>query len=402
MLKILRHKNISKAVLWGILILILPAFVIWGTGSGGGSAKDKGPKFVGTINGKKVSFSDFAYSLTAIRAQIILNYFNQPAILDAFLKARPFLGKLAWDRLLMATEAKKANIKVSNDEVVNFIQSHPIFSRGGGFDDRMYAYILKNNMGLDPRAFEEMTRSNIELQKFNNLLTKDVTVSDEEVLEAYRNTNDKIKIAFIIFRPGDFSGKVGIDEKALRDYYDTHKSEFALPPKTDESGNVTEDFAAFDDVKPEIRNMLAQEPARDAADASARDQYGKIKSLMEKEKLDFAAAAAKLGLTSAETVFFSKGELIEGLGDSSRITDAALKLKPGEVSNPVETKEGFAIFVVTGSQKADEEKFKTEKADYSRKALEVKKNRYLEDWLRSLEKANALNIDLNDYDKYYR
>ena len=39
MLKVFRNKNVAKAVLWALLILILPAFVLWGTGSMGRSEK---------------------------------------------------------------------------------------------------------------------------------------------------------------------------------------------------------------------------------------------------------------------------------------------------------------------------------------------------------------------------
>ncbi len=55
MLKFLRKKNIAKVVFWFLVILILPAFVFWGTGSLTGS-KDKRPKCVGTIDKKSVSF----------------------------------------------------------------------------------------------------------------------------------------------------------------------------------------------------------------------------------------------------------------------------------------------------------------------------------------------------------
>ena len=110
MLKLFRKKAVAKIVLWGILILILPAFVIWGSGSLG--RKDKGPTYVGTIAGKKVSFDDFAQSIGAARCQIILSYFNQPKVLDTLLNNKQFMGRLAWDRLIMLNQAKKAGVKI--------------------------------------------------------------------------------------------------------------------------------------------------------------------------------------------------------------------------------------------------------------------------------------------------
>ena len=188
MLKLMRNKKVTKIVLWGTLILILPAFVIWGAGSLG-KDKEKGPKYAGLIDGRKISFEDFAESITAVRCQIFLNYFSQPKILDEIMKNKEFAGKLAWDMLIMSREAKKGKMKAADAEVINFIRTHPLFSRGGKFDERIYEYILKNNLGLYPRNFEEIVRENLSIQKMNSLLTKDIKVTDKEVIEAYKKDN---------------------------------------------------------------------------------------------------------------------------------------------------------------------------------------------------------------------
>lgn len=190
MLKLFRNKNVARVVLWAILILILPAFVIWGTGNLGRS-KDKGPSFVGKIDGKKVSFEGFAENITAVKAQVFLNFFSQPQIIDKVFKDKPLLGKLAWDRIIMLREARKMKIKVGDKEIISWIRSHPLFNRSGSFDDRLYEYILRNNLGLDPRNFEEIVRENITIQKMHNMLTKDIKASDEEILENYKSGNEK-------------------------------------------------------------------------------------------------------------------------------------------------------------------------------------------------------------------
>ncbi len=341
MLKVFRNKNVSKIVLWALLILILPAFVLWGTGSDRGGSKASGPKFVGMIDGKKVTFNDFAESIGAIRCQVIMNYFDQPQVIDALMNSKPFLGKLAWDRLLMAREARKEHIKVSNDEIVNFIRTHPLFARGGIFDDRMYSYILKNNMGLEPRTFEEITRESLKIQKLNDRLTKDVKISDEEIVETYGKANNKLKNSYLSFSADNFT------------------------------------------------------------DEAAAEQYEKLKSLMEKGSLGFEAAAAKLGLKTTKSEFFSIGESLEGIGAVYQITEEGLKLKPGEVSGPIKTEKGAVIFTVTDRQRFDEESFKKEKDDYSKKIIGSKKAQHLEGWLREIEKANKINIDFQDYEKYY-
>ena len=187
MLKLLRSKHIMKAIFWALVILILPAFVLFGTGSIGRPSGEKGPSYAGTIDNKKVTFDEFADSITSLRCQITLNLFNQPQVLEAILKNKPLMGKMAWDRLIMAREAAKLKIKVKNDEVVTYIRSHPIFARGGRFDDNIYGYVLKNNFGLYPRNFEEIVRESLVIKKSNDLITKDVKAADEKDLEKKKN-----------------------------------------------------------------------------------------------------------------------------------------------------------------------------------------------------------------------
>jgi len=401
MLKIFRQKHVTKFVLWAILILILPAFVIWGTGAGGRS-KDKGPTFAGTIHGKKVSFDEFANSLTSVRCQVIMNYFNQPKVMETFLSSKAFIGKLGWDRLLMVKEARKAKIKIADADVIRYIRSHPIFLRNGQFDDRVYAYILRHNIGLDPRSFEEMVRENLGVQKLNAMVTKDITISDEEIVESYRKENEKFKISYILFASEGFVEKTAASDAEAQEYYDDHKSEFTLPPKESSAAPGSQAVASFDDVKASVKAFLAEGKARKLAVQFSNDQYGKLKDLMDKEKLAFEAAAAKLGLKTQESGFFLRSEYLDGIGDSVGIIDTAVTLKAGEISGPVEARKGAVIFRLVETQAFDKEKFAKEKASYTAKALDAKKMLSLEDWLRGLEKINAVNIDFKDYEKYYR
>lgn len=340
MLKILRHKNVSKIVLWGILILILPAFVIWGAGSMG-KEKQSGPEFVGMIDGKKVSFDNFAGAVSSVRAQVFLNYFNNQKILGELLKNQSLIGKVAWDRLIMLKEAKRLKVKAANADVIAYIRSHPLFMRNGRFDEALYAYILKNNLSMDPRTFEEIVRENIAMQKMNQSLTKDITVLDDELDAYYRAENCKFKISYALIAEG--------------------------------------------------------EAVKDAA-----GEYEKLSAAIGKDNKSFEAAAADSGFKLQETPLFSKTDYIEGLGEALPAAAEAAGMKVGGVSSPVMMRKGVIVFKLTGEEGFDQDKFAKEKSDYSKKLLELKKNLALEAWLRGLEQANVLNIDLAEYEKYYR
>jgi len=340
MLKILRHKNVSKMVLWGILILILPAFVIWGAGSMD-KAGEKGPKFVGTIYGKKVTFDNFAKAVSSIRCQIFLNYFNNQKVLGELMKNQPLIGKIAWDRLIMLKEAERLKMKAGNDEVIAYIRSHPLFMQNGKFDEKMYGYILRNNLGLDPRAFEEIVRENIGMQKMHNSMTKDITVSDDELGAYYKAETCKFKISYALISEGE-----------------------------------------------------------DASNADAA--YKKISDAISKDDMDFELAAANAGLKLQEAPAFSKTDYIEGLGEALPVAAEAAGMRKGDISSPVITRKGVIMFKLMDVEGFDQDKFDKEKPEYSKKVLEIKKNMALEIWLRGLEEAHTLDIDLNEYEKYYR
>ncbi len=340
MLKILRHKNVSKIVLWGILILILPAFVIWGAGSLDKGTQN-GPKFVGTIEGKKISFDDFASAVLSVRTQIFLNYFNNDKILSELLKNQSLIGKIAWDRLIMLKEAKRLKIKATNDEIIAYVRSHPLFLRSGKFDDQLYNYILRNNLGLDPRTFEEIVRENIAMQKMNQSLTKDITVSDDELDVFYKADTGKFKISYAV---------IGENEN----------------------------------------------------DANAANVYTKIKDASAEDGGSFELACAGAGLNTIQTPFFSKTDYIEGLDEAMQVAAEAASMTKGEVSVPVVTRKGVIVFKLLDEEVADQEKSAKDRPEYSKRLLDLKKNMALEIWLRGLEKVNTLNIDLAEYEKYYR
>lgn len=401
MLKLLRHKNVTKFVLWGILILIMPAFVIWGTGNLSGS-KEKGPKFVGTINKKNVSFDEFANAINAMRTQLILNYSTRPDALKSVLNNREFLGRLAWDRIIMLREAKAKGIKIPNKDLINSIRSHPIFLRNGKFDEGIYNYFLRYNLGIEPRVFEEMMRDNLTIQKMNDAQTKDMKVTDEEVREAYGKENGKFKISYTLVPATGFTDKVEVTEEEIAGYYDARKEDFVIQIKEAEAKEAQKKYLRLDDVKANIKTTIAGLKAVPLAQKKAAEEREQIASVMEKEKRTFEFACKEAGFTTGQTDFFSKSDFVNGIGEAQDMATEAAGLKPGELSRAVAVRAGGIIFTVTDTQAFDEEKFKKEKDEYAKKVLELKKNRYLEGWLTRLEEKTKLNISLADYEKYYR
>jgi len=340
MLKFFRTKGVTKFVLWLLLILILPAFVMWGTAS----ISRKGPRYVGIVHGKKVSFDDLAGSIAGIRSQLIMNYWNQDHILKETLNDRTLLAKLGWERIVTLREARLEKVTVADAEVIQYIRSHPLFLRNNAFDEKVYAYILQYNMGLSPRTFEEITRENLMLSKLRQDVTRDVKASDQEVLDAYRAQTERAKVKYCLFE--------------------------------------------------------AKGPAGDAF-ARAAESGGKIAELMRGGGETFEGACAKLGLKAGETGLFSRDEAIEGLGAARPLWEAAFALGEGKVSAPIEVKGGAVIITPVALQRFDEKAFGEKKAESEKIVLQQKQVRVMNQWLNALLAGATLKIDLDNIDQYY-
>lgn len=178
-MKFFRTKGVTKFVLWTILILILPAFLLWGTEALTRS-KQKGPAFAGFVGSQRISFNALYESMMAVRSQIILNYGNQPDMVRKLTDDRPMMAKLGWERIIMLNETKRNKVRVSDRDVANYLRSHPLFLRNGRFDEKIYSHLLQYTVGLTPRAFEEFIRENLAIIRLQEGMVKDITGADDE------------------------------------------------------------------------------------------------------------------------------------------------------------------------------------------------------------------------------
>jgi peptidyl-prolyl cis-trans isomerase D len=399
MLKLFRKKIVMKVILWGLVIIIVPAFVMWG-GASTSRSKDKGPSYVGIVNGKKISFEDLYNAMSGVRSQIVLNYFNQPKVLDTILADKALMAKLGWDRIIMLAEAKSMKITVGDKEVVEAIRSHPLFVRDGTFDERLYGYILRNSMGLEPRTFEETVRGNIEIQKAGEYLIRDLKLSDEDIANEYKLEFAKIKISYIMLEPKNFINEIVVDDNTAQDFYEKNKSDFMI--KSNLKGALPDRQATFEQAKPSIVARLKEVEAAKTLKEKSYEVHKQLLERMEKNGETFEKAAPKMGMETKETDFFSITDNVEAIGNMYAVANAASKLKEFELSVPTETDKGYLIFEIVNKKAGDEEAFKKDKEEYSKKVRGRRMNIAMEGWLKTLEEKAQLAIKLEDMEKELR
>ncbi len=132
---------------------------------------------------------------------------------------------------------------------------------------------------------------------------------------------------------------------------------------------------SIDEVKAQIEDQLKWERAQAEAQRVADDIATKLKT-----PGDFDTVAKPRGLVVSESNFFSREEPITGIGMAPAVTDRAFDLKDGEVSEPIQTPQGFAFITVTGRQEArvptlDEVKDRVREEVVKQKAVEAARQR---------------------------
>ncbi len=405
MLRFLRKRGNLKKIMWVLAILIIPAFVLWGSGS---AIRSKGlPKFAGKIFGKKISFRQYDESLLACRNQALLLYGDKFNTVAQYLN----LEQEAWEQLILLHQAKKERIKISDKEVISFIQKLSLFQKQGRFDRDRYNTRLDYAFRVGPRAFEEQIRALLKIDKLRSKVTASLSVSDEEIEELYKGENEQAKVAYVFFDPQEFTEQIHPAYEQLEDYYSSRKIQFRKPEQVNveyiglffersrEEVSVSEEevqsyydghpdeFLIKDDkekesTKPfeEVKEQIKEKLAQDKVEALLENKIWQISDRIGENPNVFAEVAKENQAEVRETDFFSSQQVIPEIGLSYEFLNAAFSLKVGEVSNVIETPKGYFIIRVkekrqTHIPELGEVKEEVERALVREKSWQLAKNK---------------------------
>lgn len=291
LLKFLRKRKNMKRIMWALAILIIPAFVIWGTGS---ATKNKTgrPEYAGKLYNKKISYEEYYDMFNVVRDYVLKNVGgNIP---------EEFIGQMAWMRIILLEEAKRQKIKVKDSEVIEKIMGFLVFQRNGLFDKKLYASMLGDNA----RGFEERLRDDIAISNLKDKITAALSISDEETGEDYKKRFEKIKSSYILLPFNKYEKDVQYQESDLLTFYNTHKESFRKPA--------------------EVNVKYLEVPL-----ASEETAYKALDGAVNKKNLE--GPAKEFSLEVKETGFFSQFQEIPAIGQSYDFIKAIFALKPKEI-----------------------------------------------------------------------
>ena len=382
MLKNLRNKKTAKKIWIALAILVLPAFVLWGSGSIIRSKQE--PDLTLKVFGRSIPFLEYKAAMDAIKNQLIIQYGDNFSEIQKNLN----LETQALERLILLIEAKKRKISATDKEVIELIESYPFFQRKGRFDNNIYPQTLQYVFRTPERAFEEQTRQNLILFKFYEDVTKNVTSTDEEIKEAYQKSNEQISIYYIASLQTDFVKDAAVSEQETKEYFSNNSFLFKEPL----SFNIEYVYLPLESKKEE---------------EAIKDKIKNI-TLRLNKKEDFAKVAGEFGLALKETGLFKQTDAIPGIGWSPEILRLILKAQPGQLLAPIYLDKNFYIIRLKGKKEPYIPDFETIKdkvketfiKDRAQKLAQEKIEGCLKK-MKELYQANPKSVDFKEITREY-
>ncbi|HEX5132007.1 MAG TPA: SurA N-terminal domain-containing protein [Candidatus Krumholzibacteria bacterium] len=328
----------TKIILWVVVVaFVITIFAVWGLDlQSGGMTKQQ--NLVGRVNGIPVTPQAYQSIYTQLAQQFRASADNA----DLTSAQQEMLRDRAWEsivsNIITSEQIERLGISVSDEEILNFIRTSPppevqqyFRDANGNFDFAAYQSAL-NNPDADWTAVEDLARQRIPVLKLNQYLMSQVHVSTAEVRHAFDEETVKLVARYVAF-PIDQEDVGGWEpsESDIAAYYDKHTDRFRQPEK-----------AALQIVR--IPRLPAD---RDRSDLDY------TAALVQKQAAggeDFATLAK----TYSESHTASVGGETGFLGGNQRdaaVMEALPAMKPGQVSEPIPTKDGVYIVQMIDSKK---------------------------------------------------
>ena len=370
MLDFVRNKQKSIIIKIAFAIIIL-SFVIGYAmlSTPGGPAGEDQSAEAAVVNGKAIAYNDFQTTYSNLY-QVYQNIYQDqftPALEKQLKLAEKTLDSLI-DQALLQDEAELQQIEISGKELVDAIANIPAFQENGVFSKDRYLQVLAYQR-LNSEQFEAMQRSELITSKVREQLQAGITVTDEEIDEEFRNNNEKVNLNYVSLTPASFEKKVKVTNEALATYFAEQQEVFRTPEMVSLQylqfvperyiDEVTFDENELDkyhrrhleqfEILEKIKASHILIKVDEGADEAVRDEKKAFaEKLLEEVKAgkDFAELARVNSDDTASAVkggnlgYFTRGSMVKPF------EQAAFNMKPGDISEVVETTFGYHIIKV--------------------------------------------------------
>ena len=349
-------------------IVSLSMVVVMAPMPSGDSSRPEG-NALASIGGYQITVNDLDQSIRD-------RFKNSPMGFDRRmvpLVAPRVLDQMVVDHILVQ-QAEKMGLEVSDQEVLRAFQNMPWLYPDGNFvGAEQAANLVPQYTGKTLPQFEAMLRESLIVEKVRSVVTDDVQVSPDEVLEQFRQRNSKAKIDYVLFDPSQFIKDVKVTPEGLETFFKKDPAHYKLS----EQRQVRYVMIDPDVVRAQVKVAdaeLHQYYAQHLSDYRVPDRV-KAAHILFKTTGKTPAEVATIEKTAADVLNQIRaggnfGDLARKYSEDStaqaggelgwlvhgqtvpEFDSTAFSLKPGEVSGLVKTMYGIHIIKVEDKQTA--------------------------------------------------
>jgi peptidyl-prolyl cis-trans isomerase D len=346
---------------------------------------------VASVSGSKISQNEFAETLRdqqdRMRAQLGANF--DPAMFDDPQVRYSVLEQIIGQRLL-DNQARKANFRVTDGQLVQYIGELPPFQEEGKFSRARYEQMLASQ-NMTPLMFEQRVRQELTLGPLQEPVSGSNIVAKSNAERYVGLLDQQREVATATIGAESFAKDVKVDDAAVKAFYDANQAAFQEPEQVKiEYVSLTPDALMdqvkvdaaeirkqYDDnlkqyIKPEERSashiLIAVKPdAKDDEKAAAKQKAETLAAAARKNPGQFAELAKSNSQDPGSAA--QGGDLGSFAKDGSMVKpfeDAVFAAKQGDIVGPVQTDFGWHIIKVTAVKPSQTQTFDETKAQIER------------------------------------
>jgi peptidyl-prolyl cis-trans isomerase D len=361
MLEFIRER--AKGIIaWAIVALIAIPFALWGINN-----YFTGPKtiVVAEVNGEDISAVEFlrVYQRQKQQLQQQLGDAYEQLVDDQKLR-KEILDSLIESKLIQQW-AVDHHMAISDAQLAMVIQSAPIFlDEKGQFSQQKYEQVLATN-GLSVAQFEQLQRLFLLEQQYRALTQVSTLSTEQEWQQLAQLQQQQRKVGWLQFDLKPYIAQVKISDSDIEAYYQAHKDTFVEPEKViveyvlldkrqlaKQIQPTDEQLKAFYQDNQDLFTVPEQRHARHIlilakkgeadSEAEAQKKIAEIQAKLEAgesfEKLAQAYSQDPGSASSGGDLgYFEQGMMVP------EFDQKVFSMKPGEISEPVQTQFGYHI-----------------------------------------------------------
>jgi peptidyl-prolyl cis-trans isomerase D len=381
-----------------LLILILPSFVVFGI-QGYSRFSEGANTTVAKVAGQAITQSEWDASHQQQAQRLRQQMPNiDPKLLDSPAARAESLDALVREHVL-AVAADKLHLGVSNERLQRVFITDPQFAQLRNADNTVNKDLLAAQ-GMSVQAFEARLRQDLSLQQVQGGITNSVLVANAPVNEALDALLQRREIRTARFEAQDYLAKVKPSDAEVEAYYKSHEAEFRAPeqasieyvvldlsvlkkgiavPEDDLRKYYAENASRYTTAEERRARHILIKVDKDAAPDVKQKAKARAEALLAEARKNPAGFAELAKKNSEDPGSAAQGGDLDFIGRGAMVKpfeDAVFAMKPGEISNVIETDFGYHVIqleAVRGGEKKPFEAVRSAIEDEVRQQLATKR-----------------------------